>query len=238
MSKDISIVLENTCEQIFKWVLTSPSLGGMLVRWTTSRWADWETRESDDREIMWSHIPAKVLHCGGHQRWGEHWRGGMERAGDKKRRKKKKVIEIGFGPRGMPWPSWRMKEVKQKSFHLIVPHCHFHHSGTQIVSCHSLSTGMSERHCQRENNTALMPANPEVHGWHPEKHLNYPAQIAFVGMYYFLKTFFLFLHELHKLDTFHIVITFSFDLPVEAFFFLFLSFLSEAFHGHTIILTL
>lgn len=47
-------------------ILTSPSLGMMLVRWTTSRWADWETRESDDREMMWSHIPAKVLH------WSQH----------------------------------------------------------------------------------------------------------------------------------------------------------------------
>lgn len=45
-------------------MLTSPSLGMMLVRWTTSRWADCETRESDDREMMWSHIPAKVLHWG------------------------------------------------------------------------------------------------------------------------------------------------------------------------------
>lgn len=43
-------------------VHTRPSLGKMLVRWTTSRWADWDTKESDDREMMWSHIPAKVLH--------------------------------------------------------------------------------------------------------------------------------------------------------------------------------
>lgn len=171
----------------------------MLVRWTTSRWADWETRESDDREIMWSHIPAKVLHCGGHQRWGKHRKGEMEKAGDKKRQKK--VIEIGFGPQGMPRPSWRMKEVKQKSPHLIVPHCHFHHSSTQTVSCHSLSTGMPKRHCHIENNTALMPANPEVHGWHPGKRLNYPAnyklhlQVSVI----FIKTWFFFflLHEPH-----------------------------------------
>lgn len=149
----------------------------MLVRWTTSRWADWETRESDDREIMWSHIPAKVLHCGGRERWGEQIQGEMERQVTKR---EEKVIEIGFGPRGMPWPSWRMK---QKSFHLIVPHCHFHHCSAQTVSCPSLSAGMPERPCQGENNTA----NPEVHGWHSGKHLNYPAQIAFAAMHLFLR---------------------------------------------------
>jgi len=59
-------------------LLTSPSLGMMLVRWTTSRWADWETRESDDSEMMWSHIPAKVLHW----RW---WTGGEKTKRGKER---------------------------------------------------------------------------------------------------------------------------------------------------------
>lgn len=180
MSKDITIVWGN--EHIFKCVLTSPSLGGMLVRWTTSRWADCETRESDDREIMWSHIPAKVLHCGRRQRRGE-----MKKWREQVIEREKKVIEIGLGPRGMPWPSWRMKEVKQKSFHLIVPHCHFHHSGTPTVSCLSVSTGMPQTCCLRQNNRALMPDKPKVHGWRSGKHLNYPAQIAFGGMHH-LKT--------------------------------------------------
>lgn len=34
----------------------------MLVRWTTSRCADCDTRESDESEMMWSQIPDKVLH--------------------------------------------------------------------------------------------------------------------------------------------------------------------------------
>lgn len=43
-------------------LLTKPSLGRMLVRWTTSRCADCDTRESDESEMMWSQIPDKVLH--------------------------------------------------------------------------------------------------------------------------------------------------------------------------------
>lgn len=34
----------------------------MLVRWTISRCADWDTRESDESEMMWSQIPDRVLH--------------------------------------------------------------------------------------------------------------------------------------------------------------------------------
>lgn len=90
-----------------KCVFTRPSLGMMLVRWTTSRWADWETKESDDREIMWSHIPAKVLHwrfirC----KKKEHGKEMTEREKGTKRGRQK-VIEIGFGPWGILWPSWR-----------------------------------------------------------------------------------------------------------------------------------
>lgn len=65
-------------------ILTRPSLGMMLVRWTTSRWADCETRESDDREMMWSQIPAKVLH------WEE----------SEQRKKKTKQKVIGCEPQG------------------------------------------------------------------------------------------------------------------------------------------
>lgn len=42
--------------------LTSPSLGLIFASWITSRWADCETRGSDDRDMMWSHTPERVLH--------------------------------------------------------------------------------------------------------------------------------------------------------------------------------
>lgn len=43
-------------------LLTSPSLGLMFVSWITSRWADWETRGSEESEMMWSQTPERVLH--------------------------------------------------------------------------------------------------------------------------------------------------------------------------------
>lgn len=76
-------------------VLTSPSLGMMLVRWTTSRWADWETRESDDREMMWSQIPAKVLHCRQRQkkqRVGQQKNDSKRQKGDRDRKFLKLVL--------------------------------------------------------------------------------------------------------------------------------------------------
>lgn len=43
--------------------ITKPSEGLMLVRWTSSRWADWETSGSDDTHTMCSHTSDRVLHC-------------------------------------------------------------------------------------------------------------------------------------------------------------------------------
>lgn len=42
--------------------LTRPSEGLTLVRWTSSRWADWETSGSDDTHTMCSHTSDRVLH--------------------------------------------------------------------------------------------------------------------------------------------------------------------------------
>lgn len=44
--------------------LTSPSVDFMLASCTTSRCAAWDTMGSDDREMMWSQTPDKVLHWG------------------------------------------------------------------------------------------------------------------------------------------------------------------------------
>lgn len=43
--------------------ITRPSEGLMLVRWTSSRWADWETSGSDDTHTICSHTSDRVLHC-------------------------------------------------------------------------------------------------------------------------------------------------------------------------------
>lgn len=43
-------------------VITRPSEGLMLVRWTSSRWADCETSGSDDTHTMCSHTSDRVLH--------------------------------------------------------------------------------------------------------------------------------------------------------------------------------
>lgn len=50
---------------LFIWTkkdLTKPSAGLMLHKWTTSRWADWETTGSEDKEMTWSQTPDSVLH--------------------------------------------------------------------------------------------------------------------------------------------------------------------------------
>lgn len=113
-------------------MLTSPSLGMMLVRWTTSRWADCETRESDDREMMWSHIPAKVLHWGWQSevKIDEGKKGWEREKGGVTKRERQKVIEIGFGPRGMLWPSWR----RWNRNHFI----RLFHIATSITPAHKL----------------------------------------------------------------------------------------------------
>lgn len=144
---------------MLRCVLTSPSLGMMLVRWTTSRWADWETRESDDREMMWSHIPAKVL----------HWKRTSEvKAAEKRRnggsewqKEKRKLSRLVLGPRGMLWPSWERWNRNHfiRLFHIAT-------SVTQTVSCHSLSKGRPNRHHHWQNNTDLISAYPKVHRLH------------------------------------------------------------------------
>lgn len=83
---------------------------------------------------------------------------------------------------------------------------------------------MPERHCQRENNTALMPANPKVHRWHSGKHLNYPAQIAFVGMHHFF-SFFFFLKTSYNQVFFWL----NYKKPITSLL------LCEGFHGHTLL---
>lgn len=45
--------------------ITRPSEGLMLVRWTSSRWADWDTSGSDDTQTMCSHTSDRVLHYRG-----------------------------------------------------------------------------------------------------------------------------------------------------------------------------
>lgn len=51
--------------------LTSPSVDLMLASCTTSKCAAWDTMGSDDREIMWSHTPDRVLH------WGKQFTDGV-----------------------------------------------------------------------------------------------------------------------------------------------------------------
>lgn len=43
----------------------------MLVRWTSSRWADWETSGSDDTHTMCSHTSDRVLHYRGKKKRGQ-----------------------------------------------------------------------------------------------------------------------------------------------------------------------
>lgn len=93
----------------------------------------------------------------------------LERAEEKKRngesdKKGNQVIEIGFGPWGMLWPSWR----RWNRNHFI----RSFHAATSITPAHKLfpvtacPQAWPKRHNNRQNNTSLIQANPRVHRWH------------------------------------------------------------------------
>lgn len=135
-------------------------------------------------------------------------------------KEKRKLLRLVLAHEACPDLAGGWRRWSRNLFIWLLHTAIFHLSSTQTVSCLSLSTGMAER--PRENNTALMPANSEVRGWHSRKTSKLPGTNC-ICRYASLKTTTTLLH------CNHVFFWLNYKKPITSLHY----YLCEDFHGHT-----